>query len=340
MLVPLITSPKSEEAHAELDSIRDLFALEDDAGRPLEIEVEKPLHPASQRLMASLGVVVNVQERTAEGALTADEQRRRHQAFLDEQPMISRCDVDGCDWVAEGPAGDVRALALSHREEWHPQIAKFERRRSAALGRSREALKSGAPVIEPETPTIDPDTPATDPPATPEPAPVAPPVITPATGRRRRAASAEECEAAIRAKVRELGRPFTLTEWTNAKWRPSHPVIRREIGGSPAVAAIIADEIGRIAASDFGTSLPVFRPRMQDTATPEATSDAALEAESEGTPERDKSDLDILRTLNADELIAVGSVLQAVGRVRALEPKDRALPILRRLVGDLHREVS
>lgn len=73
--------------HPELDGLRELVGLEDDAGRPLTVTVDRPLHAAGQRLMDFLGVTVVVRPVKA---ISANELLRSED-----------CTVPGCPREAE-----------------------------------------------------------------------------------------------------------------------------------------------------------------------------------------------------------------------------------------------
>lgn len=84
--------------HLELDALNDF--LVDGAGRPLQIVVDRPLKPANQRLMDSLGVEVRVTA-TAGGV---------------------SCLVGGCEWRFDGDYEERAAAIEKHRDEEHDYI--------------------------------------------------------------------------------------------------------------------------------------------------------------------------------------------------------------------------
>jgi hypothetical protein len=56
---------------------------------------------------------------TAAGERSAQAIREDHQAWADQQTLTSSCAF--CDWKHEGPALEVRELALKHRQDEHPE---------------------------------------------------------------------------------------------------------------------------------------------------------------------------------------------------------------------------
>jgi hypothetical protein len=56
---------------------------------------------------------------TVAGERSAQAMREDHQAWADQQTLTSSCAF--CDWTHEGPALEVRELALAHRQVEHPE---------------------------------------------------------------------------------------------------------------------------------------------------------------------------------------------------------------------------
>lgn len=76
-----------------------------------------------------------------DGSFTISELDRRHQVFLDGQPMVSACAVEGCAWSFSGPTVEALAAAAAHREEAHPELARRKRRRG---GKAQEIAEAQA----------------------------------------------------------------------------------------------------------------------------------------------------------------------------------------------------
>lgn len=81
-------------------------------------------------------------QRTHTGELSAVEQERRHQAWLDDQPAVARCAVDGCPFVHDGTLASGRDAYAEHRELEHPGLLEDvrARRRREAEARRVQAL--------------------------------------------------------------------------------------------------------------------------------------------------------------------------------------------------------
>lgn len=85
-----------------------------------------------------------MKERTiAEGAISAEQARDDHRAWLDGRQLTTRCAARGCRWVHRGTAADGRQAARAHREEQHPDMARAGRRHlTSAQQREAALLKS------------------------------------------------------------------------------------------------------------------------------------------------------------------------------------------------------
>lgn len=98
---------------------------------------------------------------TVEGALSVEEQVRRHEEFLDDLPMVARCGLDGCDWPGfEGTAAECRDAGRAHRESVHPGVRRLtEKERKAHAAAAAKALAAKHAAREEAIPDTTPDIP-------------------------------------------------------------------------------------------------------------------------------------------------------------------------------------
>jgi Homing endonuclease associated repeat len=125
-------------AHEWAFVVADLFALEDDAGRPVVLTVAEPLHPASQRLMDYLAVEVRVVTATAQ---------------------MTTCPVKLCTWTFVGSEEEAAPWLQAHLKLMHAG----SHRNGSALGEAaavgQSAVSGSADRIsEPERAATSPST--------------------------------------------------------------------------------------------------------------------------------------------------------------------------------------
>jgi hypothetical protein len=132
--------------HRELDTLRELVALEDDAGRP--VVVDGPLHPASRRLMDFL--CVQVRDVTVISAQDLDitqvcvvpgcPAEAEHGHSYCRQHLTSRgepsmeCKIDGCENQAADTRGIYAHLCSTHKAEARARRADSPAPRSSPPG--------------------------------------------------------------------------------------------------------------------------------------------------------------------------------------------------------------
>lgn len=82
-------------------------------------------------------------ELSPDGSKTVSQMMREHDEFMDGQPMVTRCTIEGCDWHHDGTVAEGRELAAAHREKSHP-VLPGDRRRAEEREAARQARRQAA----------------------------------------------------------------------------------------------------------------------------------------------------------------------------------------------------